>query len=281
MAPAQRDVFGRIARVARIQSRALADAVAVRLPERTRQARHGRFSFRYPSRSLVGRAVAGGTTWDAYLLDVVRDLPAGALVCEVGSNIGASLLTMAATRDDLRFVCFEPSDRFLPYLRENVERNGLGERVTIVPALVGAGDRAWHLTSNTSTASVVSGRYDGHIPVEEQTLRPTSLDAYFAARGEGPAFLKVDTDGFEVEVLRSASELLATARPIVSFEYAPRLVERLGQDPEELRRLLLDAGYVTAEVHRPDGSLVRADHPLSEPLSTDTFLDVIVRFDRR
>lgn len=43
----------------------------------------------YPSRSLVGRAVAEGLTWDPHLIGSVERLPASALVREVGSDRGA------------------------------------------------------------------------------------------------------------------------------------------------------------------------------------------------
>ncbi|MGI8728526.1 MAG: hypothetical protein ACR2LK_00755 [Solirubrobacteraceae bacterium] len=103
----------RLRRVAQIQGRVVRNAVAKRAPERPRETQHGPYAFRYPSRSIVGRAVAEGLTWDPHLTGIVERLPPAALVCEVGSNIGASLLTMVRAREDLRFVCFEPSNRFL------------------------------------------------------------------------------------------------------------------------------------------------------------------------
>src|SRR4051794_20614946 len=98
-------VTSKVRRVARIQTRVLANAVAKRLPEQRRRSRFGPYAFTYPSRSLVGRAVAEGLTWDAHLIPVLATVPPNGLVCEVGSNIGASLLTMARAREDVRFVC--------------------------------------------------------------------------------------------------------------------------------------------------------------------------------
>src|SRR3954451_9254782 len=130
-------------RVAQTQARVIRNAVAKRAPETSRETRHGAYCFRYPSRSIVGRAVAEGLTWDPHLVGIVEALPQSALVCEVGSNIGASLLTMLRARPDLRFVCFEPSERFLPYLRSNIEDNGLGNCVRVEPRLVGPDGERW------------------------------------------------------------------------------------------------------------------------------------------
>lgn len=266
----------RLRRVAQIQARVLRNAIAKRAPERPRETRHGPYAFRYPSRSIVGRAVAEGLTWDAHLIAIVERLPPSALVCEVGSNIGASLLTMVRARDDLRFVCFEPSERFLPYLRANVDSNRLDDRVTVEPRLVGPDGQQWRLTSNTSTGSVVSGRYDAHIPLETQALASVALDGYFAALGEAPAFLKIDTDGFDHKVLESARALLTAFRPTVFVEYTPALLERVGDSPHALPQLLLDCGYRCADLYRGEGELLRASHALSEPIETESYLDVVV-----
>lgn len=269
-------ILTRLRRVARIQAHVLTNELAKRAPERPRETKYGQYTLRYPSRSIVGRAVADGVTWDSHLTSIVARLPPSALVCEVGSNIGASLLTMMRARTDLRFVCFEPSDRFLPYLRANVDANGLEDRVTIEPRLVGPDGEPWQLTSNTSTGSVVSGCYDRHIPLETQAMTSVGLDGYFARRGEQPAFLKVDTDGFDHKVLESARGLLAEGRPTVFVEYTPTLLERVGSSPEELRQLLLDCGYRSADLYRGEGELLRANHPLSEPIETDSYLDVVL-----
>jgi FkbM family methyltransferase len=263
-------------RVAQIQARVIRNAVAKRAPESSRETRHGPYRFRYPSRSIVGRAVAEGLTWDPHLVGIVQRLPESALVCEVGSNIGASLLTMLAERPDLRFVCFEPSDRFLPYLRANIEANGLDDRVRVEPRLVGPDGERWELTSNTSTASVVEGRYDNHIPVATDSLEAVGLDGYFAELGEAPAFVKIDTDGFDFKVLQSAQGLLTDARPTVFVEYTPALLERVGSSADALRELLLDCGYRSADLYHGEGDLLRADHPLADPIETDSYLDVVV-----
>lgn len=270
----------RLRRVARIQARAAANALARRARERSRETSHGPYSFRFPSRSIVGRAVAEGLGWDRHLLGAIDRLPPGALVCEVGSNIGASLLTMAAARDDLRFVCFEPSNRFLPYLRENVASNDLARRVSIEPLLVGPDGETWELTSNTSTGSVVAGQYDTHIPLETQRATAVSLDDYFVGRSEQPAFVKIDTDGFELQVLRSAERLLARHKPDLFVEYTPALLERVGDDGGALREYLSSAGYSSADIYRGDGELLELDHDLGTPIETSDYVDLIVRGGR-
>jgi FkbM family methyltransferase len=269
-------VIRKLRRVAKIQWRRVGSAIARRASERSLQARHGDYVFHYPSRSIVGRAVAAGIMWDAHLLGLVSDLPAEAIVCEIGSNIGASLLTMAAARDDLRFVCFEPSPRFLPYLRTNVELNGLQARVTIEETLVGPAGGVWELVSNESTASAVADRYDHHRPLESARVEAVALDSYFANRA-APSFVKIDTDGFEAKVLESARRILSDDHPALFIEYTPALLTRAGDDGDAVRLLLLQAGYTTADVYTGEGELAESGRPLELPLETDGYYDLLIR----
>jgi FkbM family methyltransferase len=265
----------RVRRVLQIQRRAAANAIAKRVPERRRETRFDEYVLSYPSRSIVGRAVAEGLVWDPQLAEIVERLPERALVCEVGSNIGASLLTMARQRGDIRFVCFEPSPRFLPFLRSNVARNGLDSRVTIEPRLVGPAGDAWVLHSNTSTASVSEGAYAGHVPLQSTTFRSIALDHYF----EGslpPSFIKVDTDGFELKVLRSAQQLLVSYHPLLFVEYSPFLLARLGDHGDALLDFLIEVGYSFTDIYAADGTLIERNRSLSARISTTSYVDILV-----
>jgi FkbM family methyltransferase len=266
----------KLRRVARIQWRRGANAVARRAPEKSQRSRHGAYTFAYPSRSIVGRAVAGGLIWDSHLLGVVQALPPDAVVCEVGANIGASLLTMAAAREDLRFICFEPSPRFLPYLHDNVERNGLADRVTVEESLVGPDGGEWELVSNESTGSAAVARYDRHRPLESSRFRSVGLDRYFSGL-PGPSFLKIDTDGFEVKVLASAGRLLRETHPALFVEYTPALLQEAGDDGDTLRSLLLEAGYRSVDVYSGEGALVEQDRPLELAIETSSYVDLLLR----
>jgi FkbM family methyltransferase len=270
------ETMNKLRRVTRIQYRAAANAVAMRLPERSRETAYQGWTLAYPSRSIVGRAAADGLIWDRHLIEIVRGLPEGSTVCEVGSNIGASLLTMARAREDLEFVCVEPSPRFFPYLRQNVKRNGLGARVRMKHVLVGPAGERWTLTSNTSTGSVVDGEYDQHIALGADEFTAVSLDSLFGP-GEEPSFLKIDTDGFELRVLQSAEEMLRRALPVVFAEYTPSLLQRVGDDPDALPSFLSSVGYTVADVYHGEGDLSERNHPLTEALHTDSYVDLVVR----
>jgi FkbM family methyltransferase len=194
--------------------------------------------FLYPADSLIGQSIAKGLKWDEPIRPVAMQLlPEDPTVCEVGSNIGAGLLQILAARPRARVIAVEPSERFRPLLERNLQSAGF-RHVEIVPLLVGRiNGRAW-LHNNGSSASVVFAEYDGHEPRGMQLTEMTTLDHILQDRG--PVHLiKVDTDGFDFEVLRGAVKLLTRHQPILFFELAVHLLS----SPEADLAWLMSLGY--------------------------------------
>jgi FkbM family methyltransferase len=217
--------------------------------------------FEYPATSLIGQAIANGLEWDSILRPISGTLLASPEpnVCEVGSNIGASLLQILAARPASHVLAFEPSSRFRPFLERNLSRAG-ARHVEILPVLLGrqAGHALLH--NNSSTASVVKEHYDGHRVVGQQITEMTTLDAVV---GDRPSmhFIKIDTDGFDFEVLHGGERILRTDRPILFFELAPYLVP---SSPVLELRWLQSLGYRQLVCFRPSvrqGLLGITDRP--------------------
>lgn len=193
---------------------------------------------------------AGG--WDTALRPILEALVAeDAVIAEVGSNIGASLLQMKLARPTARFVCFEPSARFLPILRRNIEASGWSD-VTVEETVLASAVETRRLFTNASTASVVAADYDGHDFLFSSSFRTTTLDVYFV-RAERLDFLKVDTDGFDYDVLLGGRETLGRLRPILYFEFDRKLIARTGRSAESLLLYLTELGYSQFLVLSNDG----------------------------
>lgn len=69
----------------------------------------------------------------------------------------------------------------------------------------------------------------------------TTLDAYFAERGGRPAFIKVDVEGHELEVLEGARETVSAHRPALLVECETR--HRPDGDVRPVFEFLLSLGY--------------------------------------
>ena len=76
-----------------------------------------------------------------------------------------------------------------------------------------------------------------------QTRRLDRLAAGFVEAQRGIDVLKVDTDGFDAKVLRSARTLLADHHPCLFFELHPALWDEAGEDPRAAFAFLAELGY--------------------------------------
>jgi FkbM family methyltransferase len=158
---------------------------------------------------------------------------------DVGAHIGSSLSYIVRLAPEGKHIAFEPLPTKAAWLRrkfpevdvkqmavsdisgkvtfsENLSRPGFsGLRTT-----VGSGDRTHDLI-------VDCDRLDRVVPQDSRT-----------------DFLKVDTEGAELLVLRGAGELLKRDRPVILFESGPGGAERFGLTRKALFSFLVDEqGY--------------------------------------
>ena len=76
-------------------------------------------------------------------------------------------------------------------------------------------------------------------PLREQAVRIVNLDKFLGPRLERLDFLKIDTEGFEDEVLAGASEILRRFKPVIYLE----LSSQRRAASERAVGLLRDHGY--------------------------------------
>lgn len=139
------------------------------------------------------------------------------VVADIGANIGLTALLFSKLAS--KTYAFEPSPSTYRILSENLARN----QVDNVEAInLGLGQKQETLTI-TFAASNRSGGYvsdkirpeSGHVTEE---IRIDQIDQLFASKGITPTFLKIDVEGFEMNVVRGASAFLAAHRPTVVME---------------------------------------------------------------
>lgn len=128
-------------------------------------------------------------------------------------------------------VSFEPVPANGEAVRRNIALNGL-ENVTFEPKAVGSREDRVHITAE-SNAEIVGSEGRG------ATVDVTYLDRYAHLE---PTLLKIDVEGFEVEVLRGAREILAR-RPKLAIEIHTHQMKRYGTSVDDLLGLLPAGAY--------------------------------------
>jgi FkbM family methyltransferase len=161
---------------------------------------------------------------DPSLLSLVDELvQPGAVVWDVGANVGLFAFAAAnrAGRGGL-IVSMEPDAWLVQLLRRscNVQPHSSAS-VKIVPAAIASsvGLRTFCLAKRSRSANHLAeyGTDQAGGKREEQVVLTVPLD-WLLAYYPSPSVLKIDVEGAELEVLRGASRLFETARPIVICE---------------------------------------------------------------
>jgi FkbM family methyltransferase len=179
----------------------------------------------------------------------------GGLFVDVGANVGA--YTIWAAELGAEVIALEPAADTFALLKENIALNGY--QVTAIRAAVGDHCGTARFTAGLDAGNSLSP--DGPVVTELVTVDTLIGDRWVTG-------MKVDVEGFEIDVLRGAARAMADRRiGLIQLEWNRMSTVSLGADRSPVAELLADYGY---RLYRPDlaGRLV----PVAEPgFGTDVF----------
>jgi FkbM family methyltransferase len=162
-------------------------------------------------------------TYEPELQSALRDLiPSGAVIFDVGANIGyVSLLLAKAAGESGKVFAFEALPSNVEQLRRNVELNGMQSRIKVIAEAVTQAAASVrflvHASGGMGKAAGSAGRDDKY--QSEITVPGISLDEFVYARGNPPPqVVKMDIEGGEVMALPGMRRVLAEARPLMLME---------------------------------------------------------------
>lgn len=175
------------------------------------------------------------------------------LCIDVGANYG--LATVFLAKHSERVIAFEPEPKNIERMEGNLSANRITNVEIERVALSNKNGLARFYTSEASSHHSLGLahpilRQDNFIEVKTMTL-----DSFCAARNiQEISILKVDTEGFELEVLQGAESLLRNRliKNLV-FETSRGVMARLGRNPQEHTDFLFALGY---RICTPDGQFI-------------------------
>ncbi len=167
------------------------------------------------------------------------------VIVDVGANIGLyACLGAAQLPAGGRVIAFEPVPTNLDFLRRNLDRNGLLNRVDIEAAAAGqaSGELVIHLVpDNIALASASATRASNMRSTESVSVPVVTLDSYLAVRPDRlPDIIKTDTEGYDGYVLQGALSTIKLAEPTLFIEYLPRWLLECDFDPTKVLDMVFD-----------------------------------------
>jgi FkbM family methyltransferase len=180
----------------------------------------------FPRGSSAFRRVCGEGIFEHHNVRVLQELCApGTWMFDVGAHLGMMAVPVLSSVHDSIVVSFEPSPNALPWLRRTITQSGFGSRWRLIETAVAAAAGKAEFSVSIPT----EGMYDGLIhtnrvtEANKVTVEVTTLDLEWK-RLDRPAVsvIKIDVEGGEFDVLRGASDCLASARPFILLEWAAR-----------------------------------------------------------
>lgn len=168
-------------------------------------------------------------SWEPHLMRELSEyMVNGGLFLDVGANIGYCSLYIAAANPLATCISFEPHPRIYDQFIQNISIN---EFSNIAAHPIAISDRSgtvpFYKQDDTAYNRGLSSfiHYDlldhelnkGYSMIEVPVV---TLDSYLDdAQKRAVKVIKVDTQGYEYEVLAGAKQLIETARPVIMFEY--------------------------------------------------------------
>lgn len=176
-------------------------------------------------------------------------IPEGSLAIDIGGNIGDTTVPMALAAGKSGLVLgFDPNPHVFKILEANA---GLNKELTnIVPLPFAITDKDGDFFYASSEASFSNGGITAEkstrhgVYTLQQKIHGINLENYleknYASRINQLSFIKIDTEGYDKEIIKSIAPLIGKYKPVVIAECFARLTK---EERKELFHSLADKGY--------------------------------------
>lgn len=204
---------------------------------------------------LIDHSIYFNTLKEPTWINLFKQLKKDFVVLDIGANIGFHTLNFAKICSKGQVYSFEPDSETFKRLSKNVEINEFRNIMTFQLAL-GAKPGQMSLyklfVNNPGANRLLSHQPSGHSRVEMvdvttcdlivEQLQPNRID-----------LIKIDVEGFELFVLRGATQLIEKHRPILFVELAEVNLQEHSLTPNDLVSFIHNLGYEIKDAKTMNG----------------------------
>lgn len=165
---------------------------------------------------------------------------------DVGANNGeVSLKAARKVGNSGRVIAFEPNPKNINRFKKNIALNSF-DNITLVE--LGVGNEAGEFQLNNDTPENLGMGWIGN-PSDDKSvssilIKVTSLDDYLLSMELNSVdFIKIDVEGFEINVLEGAKGIIKKFQPTLFVEVEDTLLNRQGTSASELISLIREFNY--------------------------------------
>ncbi|MPM40137.1 hypothetical protein SDC9_86776 [bioreactor metagenome] len=163
---------------------------------------------------------------------ILRQTKKGNTIIDVGANIGYYTVLLADKVGRTgKVYAFEPDKINFEILEKNIEANHL-KNVEIINAAVGS--KAGKLKLHKSKENLGDHKLYGN-DKEIEEVKIIKLDEYIKEKVD---LMKIDTQGWEPEVIGGAKNIINKNRPVIFLEYSPASYKMAKLDGQKMMRNL-------------------------------------------
>jgi len=180
---------------------------------------------------------------------VLPFIPEGGTVLDIGANIGSHTVAYANRVGNKGAVyAFEPNKIAFKCLEYNTKDYN---NIQIFECAIGETWGACEIKNNSENLGMA------FIELSEKGICISPLDAFSGIGADNFIkkcdFIKIDVEGYELEVLKGAKETIKKYFPVMLIEVNKGCLERNGESKESLFKLLDEYGYYYRNIYQEQG----------------------------
>jgi FkbM family methyltransferase len=137
------------------------------------------------------------------------------VMLDIGANYGfISLALQTNSNEHTKIVSFEPHPEIANALVQSIQSNNF-KNIKVENAAIGNEDCDIELNLYGQTSNILKSN---EVSKGKVTIKQIKLDNYLLANNIQPNFIKIDVDGYELNVLKGLSKTIEQYKPIMVIE---------------------------------------------------------------